>query len=332
MIAACIFCTPQPAGAAGADPRAATIEALALLQVLLRQDTANPPGNEVRAARVLAVFFSEKGIGCELIEPRPGRGSLLCTVQGNGARPPLLVVTHLDVAAAVRGSAGSPPGTVPVGTTAGAAGAPASPAGAPAAPRGTPSQGRVCGRGVRGGKGISAALAEGIALLAAQKTIARDVLFLAAADGEGSGDWGPKPILDSRPELRRIETALVSGVRTAGETAEGALLGIDLDARVTDPGGPPLPCASPTEASLIEAICRASAVLTPPVRVEAAPDPSPAALLLLRQGTAPAWGVSFVPTGEDQGDARSDDECLPLESFDRAVQLLTGWLLRAAAE
>src|SRR4029450_9552209 len=40
-------------------------EAAALLQSLIRAETVNPPGNEIRAAEVLGAYFAENGIETE---------------------------------------------------------------------------------------------------------------------------------------------------------------------------------------------------------------------------------------------------------------------------
>ena len=57
-------------------------EATALLQTLLRVDTTNPPGNELEAARALASSLEQDGLQCELIESAPGRGNLVCRLEG----------------------------------------------------------------------------------------------------------------------------------------------------------------------------------------------------------------------------------------------------------
>lgn len=308
-----LLTSPAPVLVAGArDPRGATIEALALLQSLLRQDTTNPPGNEVRAARVLGVFFSDQGIGCEMIEPEPGRGSLLCRVKGDGSGLPLLVVTHLDVAAR-GGSAGG---------------------GAPGDPRsgGGLKDGRICGPGARAGKGMAAATAEALAVLARQGSLARDILFLGAADGEGAGDWGLEWLLEHRPELGRVEGAITGGGRLI--EAGGRVVRAAVQAQGPIEEGP-----------LTEPLRRALARLAPDARVEEAAEPAPAALKLLRQKEVQALGLLPFPLEETETagpgaggmSARGadpglgDEECLSLDSFELGVRLMIEWLREAAS-
>ena len=48
-------------------------QAVALLQELIRIDTANPPGNEEQAQRLLAETLTAAGFDCELLAAEPGR-------------------------------------------------------------------------------------------------------------------------------------------------------------------------------------------------------------------------------------------------------------------
>lgn len=70
-------------------------EGTALLAELVRQDTVNPPGNEYRAAEVVAAYLARYGIASETHEDAPGRTNLLARV-GTGA-PVLFVPAHTDV-------------------------------------------------------------------------------------------------------------------------------------------------------------------------------------------------------------------------------------------
>lgn len=72
-------------------------ELLPLLQDLIRMDTSNPPGNETAAARYIQDLLSRDGISSEIIESEPGRGNLVARLQGNGTRPALILLGHLDV-------------------------------------------------------------------------------------------------------------------------------------------------------------------------------------------------------------------------------------------
>jgi len=298
-----------PARAAGGgDPRAGTIEALALLQSLLRQETSSPSGSEIQAARVLAVFFSDKGIGCELIEPEPGKGSLLCRVRGDEKGRPVLVVAHLD-APAVAGSgrdAGSRPEAPPRGD-----------------PRAGLHAGRACGRGLLAGKGMAAVTAEALAVLARQDPLGRDILFVATADGATAGERGLKWLLEARPELAGAEAGLVGG---------GGL--IEADGKVV---AAVIQAKGPIEDTLLpRALGRALAGLAPGARLESTTGPVPADLGLLRQHGVQAYGFAPFPLagapagggggGAERGAAGAGgdggEECLSVENLELGVRLM----------
>ncbi|MCL6579367.1 MAG: M20/M25/M40 family metallo-hydrolase [Candidatus Bathyarchaeota archaeon] len=71
-----------------------------LLGDLIRINTTNPPGNEIKAAEYLAENLTKEGFKCELLESAPGRGSVITRLKGNGEKPSLLLLSHLDVVAA----------------------------------------------------------------------------------------------------------------------------------------------------------------------------------------------------------------------------------------
>lgn len=72
-----------------------------ILSDLIRIDTTNPPGNETRVARYLKELFDGAGISSEIIEPEPGRGSIVARL-GSGDRR-LLYLSHADVVPAGEG-------------------------------------------------------------------------------------------------------------------------------------------------------------------------------------------------------------------------------------
>jgi acetylornithine deacetylase/succinyl-diaminopimelate desuccinylase-like protein len=71
-----------------------------LLCDLIRINTTNPPGNETKAAEYLAKTLGDDDIHCEIIEPAPGRGSIVARIEGCGKKPSLLLLSHIDVVAA----------------------------------------------------------------------------------------------------------------------------------------------------------------------------------------------------------------------------------------
>jgi acetylornithine deacetylase/succinyl-diaminopimelate desuccinylase-like protein len=70
-------------------------EATILLQELLRANTVNPPGNEIRAAEVLRSYFARDGIEVELYAREPDRPNVVARLQG-GDGPALALLSHTD--------------------------------------------------------------------------------------------------------------------------------------------------------------------------------------------------------------------------------------------
>ena len=68
------------------------------LQMLLRIDTTNPPGNETEAAQYVSAVLEREGFETEITESRPGRGNITTRLLG-GDQPSLLLLGHLDVVA-----------------------------------------------------------------------------------------------------------------------------------------------------------------------------------------------------------------------------------------
>jgi acetylornithine deacetylase/succinyl-diaminopimelate desuccinylase-like protein len=67
---------------------------------LIRINTTNPPGNESVVAKFLAEWLNLEGLKCELFESARERGSVITRIKGTGAKPSLLLLSHLDVVAA----------------------------------------------------------------------------------------------------------------------------------------------------------------------------------------------------------------------------------------
>ncbi|MDD1776704.1 MAG: M20/M25/M40 family metallo-hydrolase [Candidatus Helarchaeota archaeon] len=72
-------------------------ETIQILQELVRIDTTNPPGNEIRAAEWIHNYLAKEGIDSEVIESAPGRGNVISRLKGQGAGPSLLLLSHIDV-------------------------------------------------------------------------------------------------------------------------------------------------------------------------------------------------------------------------------------------
>ena len=69
---------------------------MALLQELIRIDTANPPGNEEPAQLPLAETLTQAGFDCELLAAQPGRPNLVARLGGESDGPTLCLLGHAD--------------------------------------------------------------------------------------------------------------------------------------------------------------------------------------------------------------------------------------------
>jgi len=73
-------------------------ELVQLLRDVIRIRSVNPPGDEILAARFVEQVLAKEGIPSTVVEPFPGRGSIVARVRGDGSGgDPLLLLSHLDV-------------------------------------------------------------------------------------------------------------------------------------------------------------------------------------------------------------------------------------------
>ncbi len=75
----------------------ARTEAVAHLAALVKLDTSNSPGNEIKAAEYIKSVLDHEGIASEIFESAPGRASIVVRLKGSGKKKPLLLMGHLDV-------------------------------------------------------------------------------------------------------------------------------------------------------------------------------------------------------------------------------------------
>ncbi len=173
-------------------------ELVELLRSLIRIKSVNPPGDEILAARHLEQVFSEEGIRATVVEPFPGRGSIVARVHGDGSGgDPLLLLSHLDVV-------------------------PAEPKGWRHDPFGGDlADGYVWGRGAVDMKSMVAMEVQVMRRLARAARDAgrspatdpipglrRDVVFCSTADEEAGGWHGAGWLVDKHPEWLRAAGAL----------------------------------------------------------------------------------------------------------------------------
>ena len=162
-------------------------EARALLEKLIQADTTNPPGNEKRAAQVLATYFAEKSIPFETYEPEPGRSSIVAQ-WGPKEAPPLYLVSHLDVVEADAKQWQHPPFS------------------------GKVLDQELWGRGSLDTKQITAMHAVALSLLKDHDALGTvRIVFMATADEEKGSRWGMQHLLQEHPALFSPGYALNEG-------------------------------------------------------------------------------------------------------------------------
>jgi acetylornithine deacetylase/succinyl-diaminopimelate desuccinylase-like protein len=173
-------------------------ELVELLRTLIRIRTVNPPGDEILAARYLEGVLADEGIPSAVVEPFPGRGSIVARLHGDGTGgDPLLLLSHLDVV-------------------------PAEPEGWTHDPfGGDVADGYVWGRGALDMKGMVTMEVQVMRRLARAARAAgrdsardpipglrRDVIFCSTADEEAGGWQGADWLVENHPDWLRAAGAL----------------------------------------------------------------------------------------------------------------------------
>jgi acetylornithine deacetylase/succinyl-diaminopimelate desuccinylase-like protein len=72
-------------------------ETLAHFRALVRIDTSNPPGNEIKAVEYLKKVIEAEGIPTQTFALDPNRPNLVARLKGNGSKRPVLIFAHTDV-------------------------------------------------------------------------------------------------------------------------------------------------------------------------------------------------------------------------------------------
>jgi len=163
-------------------------EATHYLQDYIRIDTVNPPGNEIEGAKFFKKIFDREAIPCQIYEPSPCRGSILATLKGDGAKRPILLLSHIDVVPVEKQGWEVPPF------------------------EGIIKDGYLYGRGTLDCKSLG--IVEMMALLILKRehiSLKRDLIFFATADEETGGRWGVQWATENVPSIRVAEYALNEG-------------------------------------------------------------------------------------------------------------------------
>jgi len=172
-------------------------EALTYFQSYLRLNTSNPPGREELGARFFEEIFNKEGLQNQVLVYPPDRGSIIARLKGNGSRPPLILLSHIDVVPVEQGEAWD---CEPFS--------------------GVVKDGFIWGRGAIDMKGMGILELMTILTLARYSIpLSRDIIFLATSAEETGGTEGVEYVFEKCPELEEAEFALNEGggIRLTGE-------------------------------------------------------------------------------------------------------------------
>lgn len=162
-------------------------EVCELLQELIRVDTVNPPGNEIRAADVLRGYFARNGIETELYSREPDRPSVVARLRG-GDGPTLAFLSHTDTVLADPDEWDRDPWS------------------------GDLVDGEIWGRGALDMKDQVAASAVALASMKREGFAPTgDLLFVSVADEEVGDGWGLRWLVEAHPDAVRCDYAVNEG-------------------------------------------------------------------------------------------------------------------------
>jgi acetylornithine deacetylase/succinyl-diaminopimelate desuccinylase-like protein len=162
-------------------------EATALLRALIRAETVNPPGNEIRAADVLRAYFAENAIEVEYYAREPERPNVVARLRG-GDGPALALLSHTDTVLADPAEWDRDPWS------------------------GDLVEGEVWGRGALDMKSQVAASAVAFASLVREGfSPAGELVFLSVADEEVGAGWGLRWLVEAHPDAARCDFAINEG-------------------------------------------------------------------------------------------------------------------------
>jgi len=179
-------------------PEKAAEETAGFLRDLVRMDTQDPPGNESLVANYLAAVFKREGISYEILEPVPGRASIVARLKGTGAKRPVLILAHEDVVPVDRAHWTVEPFNADV------------------------RDGVLYGRGASDDKSPLAAHLEALLQLnRSGEKFARDIIFLAEASEETSSPAGMHTLVERYLDRLDCEFAVNEG--GAAEVTDGKI-------------------------------------------------------------------------------------------------------------
>ncbi|HXU20100.1 MAG TPA: M20/M25/M40 family metallo-hydrolase [Verrucomicrobiae bacterium] len=187
-------------------------EAISWLQGLIRINTTNPPGNELKAAKYLAAILEQEGIHADVFESTPGRGFLVARLSSSAVPNPsraLLLMGHLDVVGVDRSKWKVEPFS------------------------GAIQDGYLYGRGAIDDKGMTIAnMAVFIALKRSGARLDRDVIFLAEGDEEAGGDAGMTVAVEKHWDKIAAGFAINEGGRVILKNGKVQYVGVQASEKV----------------------------------------------------------------------------------------------------
>jgi len=179
--------------------------AVDLMQKYLRINTANPPGNEIEAAKFFKSIFDQNEIPSEIFEYKPGRANIIARLKGNGTKRPIILLSHMDVVTADPSAWEVDPFAAVI------------------------KDGSIYGRGALDMK--SEGLLQLMTMLILKKEgvpLSRDVIFLATADEEVN-DEGSLWMIQNKADLfKEAEYLLTEGGDNLREGSAIRFVGVDV--------------------------------------------------------------------------------------------------------
>jgi len=164
-------------------------EIVPLLSNLIKIDTTNPPGNELKAAEYIYDILNKEGIDVEILKSSDTRGNVIARIKGKSPGKKIALMGHLDVV-------------------------PADPKDWSVDPfGGVVKDGYVWGRGALDCKGLVAQQVWTMIQLAREgfKPEKGELIFIGEADEENGAEYGAKWLIKNYPELTRIDYLITEG-------------------------------------------------------------------------------------------------------------------------